>query len=180
MDNDPPQIVPPPIVSNRPVRKLSGTAFSLAVIYAVVLAVSLFTVYVLRGNQLDSVKAQLAAAQSDKQKSSVPEVDSSEFQAVFLSSGQAYFGKLESVNDNYVKLTDVFYLNGNGNVQSDTSSNTATSLVKLGCELHGPEDEMVISRDKVNFWENMKPSSHVAQAISTFEKQNPNGQRCSG
>jgi hypothetical protein len=37
--------------------------------------------------------------------------------------------------------------------------------VKLGSELHGPQDAMFIDSDKVMFWENMKDDSKVVQAI---------------
>jgi hypothetical protein len=39
------------------------------------------------------------------------------------------------------------------------------SLAKLGSELHGPEDVMYLERRQVLFWENMKDSSQVTQAI---------------
>src|SRR5580704_1073814 len=32
------------------------------------------------------------------------------YSAVFLTNGQVYFGKLSDANKNYVKLTDIFYL----------------------------------------------------------------------
>jgi hypothetical protein len=50
--------------------------------------------------------------------------------------------------------------------------------VKLGCELHEPLDQMVINRDQITFWENLGDNGQVAKAVSTFEKQNPNGQKC--
>jgi hypothetical protein len=59
-----------------------------------------------------------------------------------------------------------------------TTANTSVSLVKLGCELHEPFDKMLINRDQVTFWENLQDGGQVAKAVSTFEKQNPNGQKC--
>jgi len=70
----------------------------------------------------------------------------------------------------------------NQTVQPNQSTNSATSndvsLVKLGCELHGPEDEMLINRDQVIFWENLKADGQVAKAVAEYQKQNPNGQKC--
>lgn len=37
---------------------------------------------------------------------------------------------------------------------------------------------MVINRDQVTFWENLQTSGQVATAVATFEKQNPDGQKC--
>jgi hypothetical protein len=37
---------------------------------------------------------------------------------------------------------------------------------------------MVINSDQVTFWENLQDNGQVAKAVSSFEKQNPNGQKC--
>jgi len=113
-------------------------------------------------------------------------LDTKKQQAVFLTNGQVYFGKIKVVNDKFLTLQNIYYLNVNQQVQPDqkASANAATpqassiSLVKLGCELHGPVDQMVINRDQVTFWENLKDDGQVAKAIATWVQQNPNGQKC--
>jgi hypothetical protein len=90
----------------------------------------------------------------------------SEWQAVFLNNNQTYFGKLENVNFGYVKLTNVYYLRAGGNLQEgNANSGDNVSLVKLGGELHGPEDVMYIRKDSILFWENMKDTARVVQLI---------------
>lgn len=96
--------------------------------------------------------------------------DSNKYQALFLTNGQVYFGKLSNVGDNYVKLTDIYYLQVQQAVQpSDPKkpdeAQPQTSLVKLGEELHGPEDEMLVAREQVLFWENLKDDGKVVKAI---------------
>lgn len=103
-------------------------------------------------------------------------VDSSKLQAVFLNTGQVYFGNVTSLNNKYFVLTNIYYLQTSSTGQEN--ANTNVSLVKLGCELHEPLDQMVINRDQVTFWENLGDNGQVAQAVATFEKQNPNGQKC--
>lgn len=117
---------------------------------------------------------------SGKQKES-HFVDRSKEQAVFLTNGQVYFGNITALNDKYLSLVGIYYLNSsNGNSQtSTTNAQTSFSLVKLGCELHGPTDQMIINRDQVSFWENLKSDGKVAKAISQWVSQNPNGQTCS-
>lgn len=110
-------------------------------------------------------------------------VDDKKNQAVFLTNGQVYFGKIKSVNKQYVDMKDIYYLNVNQQVQpnqegSDKQPQSSISLVKLGCELHGPADRMVINRDQVTFWENLKDDGQVSKAIAEWVKQNPNGQKC--
>jgi len=45
------------------------------------------------------------------------------------------------------------------------------SIVKLGSELHGPEDIMYIPRNQITFWETMRKDSQVVQAIQNFLAQ---------
>lgn len=107
-----------------------------------------------------------------------------EYQAVFLTNGQVYFGKLTENGDRYMKLTDIYYLQVNqpqiqGSQQTQQQAQQAQTqpqlqLVKLGNELHGPVDEMHINRDQVLFYEDMKADGKVAQAIKEY-KANPAG-----
>lgn len=109
-------------------------------------------------------------------------IDKAKFQAVFLTNGQVYFGSITHVNDKYVDLKNIYYLSVNQSVQPEQKKEgedqTSVSLVKLGCELHGPVDEMVINREQVTFWENLKTDGQVSQAIDKWVEQNPDGQKC--
>jgi hypothetical protein len=108
-------------------------------------------------------------------------VDSSKLQAVFLNTGQVYFGNIKSLNNKYYVLTNIYYLQSTSSSSSATTSTSASNitLVKLGCELHQPYDQMVINSDQVTFWENLQSTGQVAKAVATFQQQNPNGQKCS-
>lgn len=114
-------------------------------------------------------------------KSESSYIDGSKLQAVFLNTGQVYFGNIKSLNNNYLVLTNIFYLQTSSasGSSSSSSANTSVSLVKLGCEIHAPLDQMVINRTSVTFWENLSASGQVAKAVSTWEKDNPDGQKCS-
>ncbi len=95
-------------------------------------------------------------------------VKSKQTQALFLTNGQVYFGHLSKVDNSYVKLTDIYYLQVQQQVQpgqKTDSQQPQVSLAKLGNELHGPEDVMYVSREQVLFWENLKDDGKVAQAI---------------
>lgn len=104
-------------------------------------------------------------------------VNKDKYQAVFLDNGQAYFGKIKTLNNSYIDLRDIYYLYNGSNEEQNTAQNL--SLVKLGTELHCPEDRMVIYRDQVSFWENLNDDGKVVTAIKDWKKQNPNGQKCS-
>lgn len=108
-------------------------------------------------------------------------VKTDKFQAVFLNGGQVYFGKISNLNTKYLTLDNIYYLRVNQQVQPNQQNNpnpNDISLVKLGCELHGPEDSMVINREQVIFWENLKTDGQVAKAVEQYVKANPDGQKC--
>lgn len=109
-------------------------------------------------------------------------INKNAYQAIFLTNGQVYFGKLEDITSEYVKLSDIYYLQvtqpqDNGIQPADNQKQPQISLAKLGKELHGPEDQMFIARDQVLFWENLKDkdNSQVTKAIEDF-KANGSGQ----
>jgi hypothetical protein len=104
-------------------------------------------------------------------------VKGKQFQAVFLTNGQVYFGQLSHVDSSYVKLSQIYYLQVQQTVQpkdsnASSAANQQVSLAKLGGELHGPEDTMYISRSQVLFWENLKNDGKVAKAITDYKAQN--------
>jgi hypothetical protein len=102
------------------------------------------------------------------------QLDGSRYQAVFLVNGQTYFGKLQNLNSSYMKLTDVFYLqtreaeNRDSANPQETSNQADLQLIKLGNEIHGPEDEMIISKDQILFFENLKTEGRVTQSINEY------------
>lgn len=96
-------------------------------------------------------------------------VKKDQYQAVFLTNGQVYFGKLSGVNSEYVVLKNIYYLqedNQNLQNQAQAAEQPNLKLIKLGSELHGPEDEMFIERDKVIFWENLKNDGRIVKEIN--------------
>jgi hypothetical protein len=108
-----------------------------------------------------------------KQMGSSSGVKGNQYQALFLTNGQVYFGKLSNVNERYVKLNDIYYLQVQQAVQpaeGNSQQQPKVSLAKLGSELHGPEDEMLVNRDQVLFWENLKDDGKVAKAIQDNKK----------
>lgn len=119
----------------------------------------------------------VAAASSSKGSSEQNYVDKERLQAVFLSTGQVYFGNIRTLNENYFVVDNIYYLQ-TSNTGTEANANTSVSLVKLGCELHSPKDQMLINRSQVTFWENLQDSGQVAKAVAKFKTDNPQGQKC--
>lgn len=100
-------------------------------------------------------------------------IDGSKYQAVFLAdnNGQVYFGKLHVLNGDYMKLTDIWYIQSKNTTstnpqETENKSKPSAELIKLGNEIHGPVDEMIISKDKILFFENLKNDSRVSKLIA--------------
>ena len=110
-------------------------------------------------------------------------VKSDQYQAIFLNGGQVYFGKVGKLNSQYMTLSDIYYLRVNQQVQPGSQQTQQdVSLAKLGCELHGPEDGMVINRDQIVFWENLKAQDkdqgQVVDAIKRYQESEDSKKSC--
>ncbi len=100
----------------------------------------------------------------------------SDYTSVFLVNGQVYFGKLYQETGESLDLRDIYYLKGDttgtdGKTTTQQSGNVPFSLVKLGEELHGPNDRMRINRQQVLFVESLKTNSKVVEAILADKKK---------
>jgi len=89
--------------------------------------------------------------------------DESEFSAVYLTSGDIYFGKLSWFPR--PTLTNVWYL------QRGVSENNQPQLgvLPLKSVFWGPVDEITLNPKNILFWTNIRPDSEMAKALA-----NPN------
>lgn len=108
-----------------------------------------------------------------------PKANKASYQAVFISNGQVYFGKLAKETKQYAELSDIYYLQLSKQLQTQeapvegaaaSQPQTKLTLIKLGNELHGPMDTMRINKDHILFVEDLKSDSKVAQAIAEYQK----------
>lgn len=148
-----PASVRPPIAPRRPIAFMVLTIIFILIMFGSIL-ISAFV-----------VKSTLT--------SEVSTPDRSKYQAVFMTNGQVYFGKLTGVTSHYQTLTDVYYLQVQQDVQPAPAagSDSTISLTKLGEELHGPTDKMNIAQDQILFWEDLKDESAVAKAIEQYKSR---------
>ena len=83
------------------------------------------------------------------------------YQAVLLSNGSVYFGKLQGLGTAFPILTDVFYVQ---NVPNPETKQNSTVLVKRGKELHSPS-RMLLNASQIVLVEPVGANSRVAQLI---------------
>lgn len=91
----------------------------------------------------------------------LPTVGRARYQAVFLTNGQAYFGRYVERLGPYIKIDDPYYIQ-----QTRTASEEAPAeqkLVRRGTELHVPAGAMLIPKSAILFVEDLGESSQFAQ-----------------
>lgn len=100
-------------------------------------------------------------------------VDTEQYQAVFLTNDQVYFGKITAITGDMIAMKDIYYLQ-QGSTQEASADKQAQenpmSLAKFGSELHAPQDMMQINRDQVLYWENLRADGKVAEAIKAYKQ----------
>ncbi len=99
---------------------------------------------------------------------------SSKYQAVFLTNGQVYFGKVTSEDHEWIVMEDVYYLKLKQSLQGQGSkelSESDVTLAKLGNEIHGPTDMMKINKKQTLFIENLSKDSKVLSAIQDYKRR---------
>jgi hypothetical protein len=159
--------------NNKPVNK-SAYAWYRVGVMAAVLAVAVILV---------GLSLLIYSNTNDTKDTESSYIKTSKLQAVFLNTGQVYFGNINTLNNNFLVLSNIFYLQTTSSGSSTTATSASSSasnvtLVKLGCELHMPYDQMIINRSQVTFWENLQSNGQVAKAVISYEQQHPNGQQC--
>lgn len=106
-------------------------------------------------------------------KQNMPKVDPQSYQAVFLNNNQQYFGHLNNIETPYPYLTDIYYIQiqPGGNTATVPEGESKFTLIKLGNEIHGPQDVMYLNPQNILFWENLRADGQVMQGITKEKAQ---------
>jgi hypothetical protein len=84
------------------------------------------------------------------------------YQAVLLTNGAVYFGRLEGYGSGHPVLVEAYYIVTQTNPETKQSTNV---LVKRGKELHEP-DRMYLTPSQITLVEPVGQNSKVAQLIA--------------
>ena len=97
-------------------------------------------------------------------------IERDKYQVVYMTNGQAYFGKLKNTTGDYLIMEQPYT---EQNVSSSESKNgdkvtqDQATLLKVSDQVYGPENSIAIKSSQVAFWQNLREDSKVAQAISS-------------
>lgn len=89
------------------------------------------------------------------------------YQVVYLLSGQVYFGKLQNTSGDYLTLKNVYTLQSEAPADAAADNANETNILQVSRQVYGPEDSMAIRADQVQFWQNLRTDSKVAEAIKS-------------
>lgn len=87
-------------------------------------------------------------------------INANDYQAVFLTNGQVYFGKMTAPGGDFYYLRHVYYLT------NPPGGKGGRTLAKLTNDVHGPEDLVIVNRNEILYVENLNPKGRAAQLIN--------------
>jgi hypothetical protein len=90
------------------------------------------------------------------------------YQAVLLTNGQVYYGRLDGYGTDHPVLREVYYVQSTVNPQTHETSNV---LLRRGKEWHGP-DRMYLNPSQILLVEPVGTDSQVADLIKDLKAQN--------
>lgn len=169
-----------PTLAHKKKRSGKGKILTTLIIVVILVLAALFVISkVTNWNILDISKRPVINTPEDV-------VKASDWQAVFLTNGQVYFGKLKDVNSSYPTLEDVYYLQvqdvpiqpaepatDEAGVQPAQKTQQQMILIKFGTELHRPMDKMYLNKDHIMFFEDLRADSNVVTAIENYKNPKP-------
>lgn len=88
------------------------------------------------------------------------------YYAVYLSNNQVYFGRIVNDQDPYLVMTDIYYFR-----QRNLPAEDKVQLIKLGNELHGPEDKIYFNKSQVAFTQQLKEDSQIVKAMIKYQEE---------
>ena len=91
----------------------------------------------------------------------VPSLGRAQYQAVFLTNGQIYFGRYYDRLGAYAKIEDVYYFQDTTGTEQNATQETR--IVRRGHELHDPAARMLVPKSAILFVEDLTEASAIAQ-----------------
>lgn len=103
-------------------------------------------------------------------------IDTSTYQAVYLVNGQAYFGKLQNTNGQFLVMKTPYTMQEvqtppqpGTEAEATATPETSTTLIKVSGQVYGPEESIALKSEQVVFWQNLRDDSKVSQALKAKE-----------
>lgn len=95
------------------------------------------------------------------------------WKAVFLDSNQVFFGKFVNIPfASTITLRNAHFIKPEqADISSSTPQNQSIIISEIGEMPHGPADDMVISKDHILYYENLKSGSSLVKGLEQSENR---------
>lgn len=90
------------------------------------------------------------------------QIDESRYQAVILSNDKVYFGRIESISDDFFELHSAFFLR---ETRESEEAEPVRALLPINREIHEPDNSMLIRKAEVVLVENLAKDSPILEEI---------------
>ena len=90
-------------------------------------------------------------------------IDTTRYQAVILSNDKVYFGKIESISEDFFRLESAFFLR---ETREDPDAEPVRALLPVNREIHAPDNTMLIRKEEVVLVENLAKDSPILTEIN--------------
>ncbi len=98
-------------------------------------------------------------------------INRSAYQVVYLTNGQAYFGKLQNTNGEYLVMRSPYSAQS---VQPDPKAGEeaapTTTLLRVHDQVYGPDDSIAIRAETVAFWQNLRDDSKITALLKSKQQ----------
>ncbi len=98
------------------------------------------------------------------------QIDSGKYQVVYLTNGQAYFGKLQNSSGDFLVIKSPYIAQSvasTDNTATSSASAAQATILKVTDQVYGPEDSIAIKSSQVDFWQNLRDDSKVTKAMES-------------
>lgn len=95
----------------------------------------------------------------------------SQYRAVTMDNDQVFYGKLEGDKHDYLVLTEAFYYQPGISARGTGADQGNIRIIKVGTELHQPQDRVMLNRDHVVTVQTLTDESKIIQAMKTYLKE---------
>lgn len=147
----------------------ANLAILIAALAAVIVLVGLFFWFNRSQDSIISGLPSNAFGDSSVSSSDNQSAAGEDFYGVFLDSGEVFFGQIvNDLDDQFVELANVYYIQQvqqAAQTDPNTTEQPSAQLIKRGGEMHEPDGNMIINRDRINYIEKLRSDSEILQAI---------------
>ncbi len=98
-------------------------------------------------------------------------IDKSGYQLVKLTNGEMFFGKLQNITGDYLRLENAYFIPATTEKTTTSDKNTnEVEIIPRSSTVAKSKTPMYLHTDQVAYWENLATDSKVADTLKSGDK----------